>query len=89
MFFFFFYLSEGMENCKKSGKNQGKVGEFRGGLQVTTLVILMIEILGYLCLFYCINTGLSISEIWGRNSAPFPKPKSMFFFPILDEKFPI
>ena len=23
--------------------------------------------------------GLSISEIWGRNSAPFPKPKSMFF----------
>ena len=51
MFFFFFDLSEGMENCKKSGKNQGKVGEFRSGLQVTTLVILMIEILGYLCLF--------------------------------------
>ena len=24
-------------------------------------------------------TGLSISEIWGRNSAPFPKPKCMFF----------
>ena len=34
--FFFFDLSEGMQNCKKSGKNQGKVGEFRGGLQVTT-----------------------------------------------------
>ena len=25
------------------------------------------------------RTGLSISKIWGRNSAPFPKPKSMFF----------
>ena len=24
----FFYLSEGMENCKLSGKNQGKVREF-------------------------------------------------------------
>ena len=48
--FFFFDLSEGMENCKKSGKNQGKVREFRGGWQVTTLEILMIEILGYLCL---------------------------------------
>ena len=23
VFFFFFDLSEGMENCKKSGKNQG------------------------------------------------------------------
>ena len=57
--FFFLDLSEGMENCKKSGKNQGKVGEFRGGLQVTTLVILMIEILGYLCLFYCINRPFS------------------------------
>ena len=50
MFFFFFDLSEGMENCKK---NQGKVREFQGGWQVTTLEILMIEILGYLCLFYC------------------------------------
>ena len=28
---FFFDLSEGMENCKKTGKNQGKVREFRGG----------------------------------------------------------
>ena len=27
----FFDLSEGMENCKKSRKNQGKVREFRGG----------------------------------------------------------
>ena len=26
-----------MENCKKSGKNQGKVREFRGGWQVATL----------------------------------------------------
>ena len=63
MFFFFFDLSEGMENCKKSGKNQGKVGEFRGGLQVTTLVILMIEILGYLCLFYCINILINVQVL--------------------------
>ena len=63
--FFFFDLSEGMENCKKSGKNQGKVGEFRGGLQVTTLVIhvLMIEILGYLCLFYCINILINLQVL--------------------------
>ena len=27
----FFDISEGMENCEKSGKNQGKVREFRGG----------------------------------------------------------
>ena len=60
---FFFDLSEGMENCKKSGKNQGKVGEFRGGLQVTTLVILMIEILGYLCLFYCINILINVQVL--------------------------
>ena len=52
-----------MENCKKSGKNQGKVGEFRGGLQVTTLVILMIEILGYLCLFYCINILINVQVL--------------------------
>ena len=26
-----------------------------------------------------ILTGFSISDIQGRNSAPFPKPKSMFF----------
>ena len=25
---YFFYLSEGMENCKMSWKNQGKVREF-------------------------------------------------------------
>ena len=61
--FFFFDLSEGMENCKKSGKNQGKVGEFGGGLQVTTLVILMIEILGYLCLFYCINILINVQVL--------------------------
>ena len=30
-FLFFFYLSEGMENCKMSGKNQGKVWEFWSG----------------------------------------------------------
>ena len=24
-------------------------------------------------------TGLSITRFWGRNSAPFPMPKSMFF----------
>ena len=60
---FFFDLSEGMENCKKSGKNQGKVGEFRGGLQVTILVILMIEILGYLCLFYCINILINVQVL--------------------------
>ena len=60
---FFFDLSEGMENWKKSGKNQGKVGEFRGGLQVTTLVILMIEILGYLCLFYCINILINVQVL--------------------------
>ena len=29
--------------------------------------------------FKVMGSGLSISEIWGRNSAPFPKPKSMFF----------
>ena len=52
-----------MENCKKSGKNQGKVGEYRGGLQVTTLVILMIEILGYLCLFYCINILINVQVL--------------------------
>ena len=52
-----------MENCKKSGKNQGKVGKFRGGLQVTTLVILMIEILGYLCLFYCINILINVQVL--------------------------
>ena len=34
-------------------------------------------------------TGLSITRFWGRNSAPFPMPKSMFFFPIPDKKFPI
>ena len=28
---FSFYLSEGMENSKMSGKNQGKAREFRGG----------------------------------------------------------
>ena len=33
-------------------------------------------------------TGLLITEILGRNSAPFPMPKRMFF-PILDKKFPI
>ena len=60
---YFFDLSEGMENCKKSGKNQGKVGEYRGGLQVTTLVILMIEILGYLCLFYCINILINVQVL--------------------------
>ena len=26
--YIFFYFSEGMENCKMSGKNQGKVREF-------------------------------------------------------------
>ena len=62
-FFFFFDLSEGMENCKKSGKNQGKVREFRGGWQVTTLEILMIEILGYLCLFYCINILINVQVL--------------------------
>ena len=61
--FFFFDLSEGMENCKKSGKNQGKVREFRGGWQVTTLEILMIEILGYLCLFYCINILINVQVL--------------------------
>ena len=60
---FFLDLSEGMENCKKSGKSRGKVGEFRGGLQVTTLVILMIEILGYLCLFYCINILINVQVL--------------------------
>ena len=30
--------------------------------------------------------GLLIIRIWGRNSAPFPMPKSIFF-PIPDEKF--
>ena len=60
---FFFDLSEGMENCKKSGKNQGKVREFRGGWQVTTLEILMIEILGYLCLFYCINGLINVQVL--------------------------
>ena len=63
VFFFFFDLSEGMENCKKSGKNQGKVREFRGGWQVTTLEILMIEILGYLCLFYCINILINVQVL--------------------------
>ena len=29
--------------------------------------------------FLRLPAGLSIPEIWGRNSAPFPKPKSMFF----------
>ena len=38
IFFFFSDLSEGMENCKKSGKNQGKVREFQGGWQVAPLV---------------------------------------------------
>ena len=52
-----------MENCKKSGKNQGKVREFRGGWQVTTLEILMIEILGYLCLFYCINGLINVQVL--------------------------
>ena len=61
--FFFFDLSEGMENCKKAGKNQGKVREFRGGWQVTTLEILMIEILGYLCLFYCINILINVQVL--------------------------
>ena len=61
--FFFFDLSEGMENCKKSGKNQEKVREFRGGWQVTTLEILMIEILGYLCLFYCINILIHVQVL--------------------------
>ena len=52
-----------MENCKKSGKNQGKVREFRGGWEVTTLEILMIEILGYLCLFYCINGLINVQVL--------------------------
>ena len=52
-----------MENCKKSGKNQEKVREFRGGWQVTTLEILMIEILGYLCLFYCINILIHVQVL--------------------------
>ena len=52
-----------MENCKKSGKNQGKVREFQGGWQVTTLEILMIEILGYLCLFYCINILINVQVL--------------------------
>ena len=54
-----------MENRKKSGKNQGKVREFRGGWQVTTLEILMIEILGYLhvCLFYCINSLINVQVL--------------------------
>ena len=56
----FFDLSEGMENCKK---NQGKVREFQGGWQVTTLEILMIEILGYLCLFYCINILINVQVL--------------------------
>ena len=60
VFFFFFDLSEGMENCKKSGKNQGKVREFRGGWQVTTLEILMIEILGYLSELQIIFTVVSV-----------------------------
>ena len=49
-----------MENCKKSGKNQGKVREFRGGWQVTTLEILMIEILGYLSELQIIFTVVSV-----------------------------
>ena len=61
--FFFIDLSEGMENCKKSRKNQGKVREFRGGWQVTTLEILLIEILGYLCLFYCINILINVQVL--------------------------
>ena len=52
-----------MENCKKSGKNQGKVREFQGGWQVTTLEIVMIEILGYLCLFYCINILINVQVL--------------------------
>ena len=58
---FFLDLSEGMENCKK--KNQGKVRKFQGGWQVTTLEILMIEILGYLCLFYCINILINVQVL--------------------------
>ena len=44
-------------------KNQGKVREFQGGRQVTTLEILMIEILGYLCLFYCINILINVQVL--------------------------
>ena len=54
---FFFLICQ---RVWKTVKSQGKVGEFRGGLQVTTLVILMIEILGYLCLFYCINILINV-----------------------------
>ena len=32
-----------------------------------------------MCWICRLGSGLSISEIWGRNSAPFPKPKSMVF----------
>ena len=61
--FFFLICQRVWKTVKSQGKNQGKVGEFRGGLQVTTLVILMIDILGYLCLFYCINILINVQVL--------------------------
>ena len=57
----FFFLS--VRGYGKLKKNQGKVREFQGGWQVTTLEILMIEILGYLCLFYCINVLINVQVL--------------------------
>ena len=56
-----FFLS--VRGYGKLKKNQGKVREFQGGWQVTTLEILMIEILGYLCLFYCINVLINVQVL--------------------------
>ena len=59
--FFFLICQRVWKTVKK--KNQGKVREFQGGWQVTTLEILMIEILGYLCLFYCINILINVQVL--------------------------
>ena len=41
------------------------------------------------CHIYVLFSGLLITQFLGRNSALFPMPKSMFFFPIPDKTFPI
>ena len=41
-----FYLSEGMENCKMSGKNQGKSGNFVLGDKWQPCILLLLLILG-------------------------------------------